>query len=108
MKDLCDLDLRASLLKALASPDRLRIVRLLAGGPRNVSAIAASLHIPVANLSHHLTVLRNVGLVRDSKQGRFVCYSLSPDVIAPGRAHPAWARLNLGGCHLELDLSGGA
>ena len=32
-------------------------------------------------VSHHLQVLRHAGLVRNRKQGRFVLYSLSPNLL---------------------------
>jgi DNA-binding transcriptional ArsR family regulator len=45
-------------------PERLKIVRHLAGGPRTVGEIVAALGIKPANVSHHLTMLKNAGLIR--------------------------------------------
>ena len=73
----------AQSLAALAAPERLRIVRLLSAGPRNVSEIAEHLGMALVNVSHHLSVLRHAGLLDKRKQGRFVVYSLSPGVFEP-------------------------
>jgi DNA-binding transcriptional ArsR family regulator len=92
----------AELLAALAAPERLRIIRYLRDGPRNVTEIAEMLKTPVVNASHHLGVLRHAGLVRNEKQGRFVLYSLPPNVFrAEGETNPT-EHLNLGCCRIEL------
>ena len=92
----------ARMLKALADPERLRIVDCLRQGPRNVSDIAALLDAEIVNVSHHLGVLRNAGLVLDEKQGRFVVYRLHPDIVQPSGEH-----LNLGCCRLEIPKEDG-
>jgi DNA-binding transcriptional ArsR family regulator len=94
----------AHLLRALAAPERLRILRFLSDGPKNVSEIADALDIRCVNLSHHLSVLRNAGLVCDEKQGRFVLYSISPDVWCPPDGEGALASLDLGCCRIELPV----
>jgi DNA-binding transcriptional ArsR family regulator len=97
----------AELLAALAAPERLRIVRLLADGERNVTQIIEAAGIPALNVSHHLTVLKTAGLIRGQKRGRFVWYALRPGVLeevvaagVPGEA------LNLGCCRIVLPLGG--
>ena len=92
----------ARLLRALADPDRLRIVRCLRQGPKNVSEIAADLGVLVVNISHHLGVLRQAGLVEDEKQGRYVVYRLHPDVYHPGPEDCSTEQLDLGCCKLEI------
>jgi len=64
----------AERLSALAAPERLRIIRLLREKPRNVSEISEALQIPLLNLSHHLSVLKQHGFLLRQKQGRFVIY----------------------------------
>lgn len=87
----------AEKLSALAAPERLRIVRFLRDGPRNVTEIAEMLKAPAVNVTHHLNVLRFAGLIQNEKQGRFVLYSLCPGVLqAEGE------QLNLGCCQLTL------
>ncbi len=95
-------------LKALADSERLKIVQLLQGGPKNVSALSDLLGADIANVSHHLGVLRHAGLVRDEKQGKFVVYSLHPDVFRPGEPGRAADALDLGCCRLELGGAEGS
>lgn len=87
-------------LKALADPDRLRIVECLLHGARNVGEIAAAVEDELVNVSHHLGVLRNAGLVLSTRQGRYVVYALHPTVR--GEAARARGFLDLGCCRLEL------
>jgi len=58
---------------ALAEPNRLRIVELLRSGPRPVAEICAELPLAQPQVSKHLRVLRNAGLVdaRPRAQQRF-------------------------------------
>jgi ArsR family transcriptional regulator len=98
MRDRLQSQKCADALKALAEPLRLKIVQCLQGGPKNVSELAGLLREELANVSHHLRVLRDHGLVQDEKQGKFVVYSLHPDVF------PSADALDLGCC--RLDLSG--
>ena len=48
---------------ALAEPNRLRIVELLRGGPRSVNDIGDRLKLNQPQVSKHLRVLKDVGLV---------------------------------------------
>jgi DNA-binding transcriptional ArsR family regulator len=91
----------AELLRALGAPERLRIIRFLRDGPRNVTEIAEMLDTHAVNVSHHMNVLKVAGLVESEKQGRFVLYSLTPGVLQTDEEH-ASDRLNLGCCRLEL------
>ena len=89
-------------LKALADPERLKIIQCLQGGPKHVSALSDLLGADIANVSHHLGVLRHAGLVRDEKQGKFVVYSLHPDIFRPKDSGQPADVLDLGCCRLEL------
>src|SRR5262245_33590846 len=92
----------AQFLKALADAERLKIVQCLLDGPRNVSELSTMLGQELANVSHHLGVLRHSGLVLADKQGKFVVYSLHPDVFRPNNNPRKAACLDLGCCRLEL------
>jgi DNA-binding transcriptional ArsR family regulator len=91
----------AKRLAALAAPERLKIVRFLRGGPRNVGEIADMLQTAAVNVSHHLNVMKVAGLVSSRKQGRFVLYSLVPGVLEMDGTQD---HLNLGCCRLELPV----
>ena len=75
-----DYDWCAGRLKALADPDRLRIGNILLGGPKNVSELASELNTGIVNVSHHLQVLRRARVLEAQKHGKFVIYSVHPDI----------------------------
>jgi ArsR family transcriptional regulator len=88
-------------LKALQDPDRWRIVLCLRSGPRNVGELSKLIARDLANVSHHLGVLRRAGLVQNAKAGKQVIYSLPPAVYRPG-CNPDQDVLHLGCCALVL------
>ena len=93
----------AKMLAALAAPERLKIVRFLAGGTHTVTEIVEMLRIAAVNVSHHLTVLKHAGLIRGVKRGRFVDYSLRPGVLEEAvEAGVPKEALDLGCCRLEI------
>lgn len=65
-------------LKALADESRLKIVECLFDGEFSVSEIAENTGIEYSQVSHHLGVLRNAGLVLHTKEGKFVMYKIHP------------------------------
>ena len=68
------------LFKSLADEQRLRILRLLTqNGEMHVSAIGDELGQSQPAVSHHLTQLRNAGLIDFRRDGKFNYYSLAPD-----------------------------
>lgn len=75
-------DAAADLLKALANPQRLRILCLLIEGERNVSQINEQVPLSQSALSQHLAVLREKGLVDTRKQAQTVFYR-----VAEGPVH---------------------
>jgi DNA-binding transcriptional ArsR family regulator len=89
-------------LKALADPDRLRIIDLLFAGPRNVSDLAELLDDEIVKVSHHLGVLRRAELVQTQKEGRHVRYALHADISQSPHA------IELGCCRLVLPIADGA
>ena len=89
----------AERLKAVADPDRLRIVNLLRQGPQTVSEMSESLDIELVNVSHHLGVLRASDIVLVEKQGRHRSYRLNPEVIPDSKL----SLLDFGCCRLEMD-----
>src|SRR5690349_15613700 len=92
----------AGKLHALAAPERLRIICFLRDGPRNVTEIADMLGTTLVNVSHHMSVLRQAGLVRRHKSGRFVHYSLPSGLLQRDDAAETVDYVDLGCCRLEL------
>ena len=88
-------------LKALADPERLKLIQCLQTGPKHVGNLTRELEKPIANVSHHLRILRAAGIVTSTKQGRFVTYSLARKFLGPATAS-ALNVLDFGCCRLEL------
>ena len=65
-------------LKALAEPNRLHIVELLCDGPRPVGEMVDRLHLHQPQVSKHLRVLSNAGLVDSRVDAQRRIYALRP------------------------------
>lgn len=70
-------ELHAELLKALAHPRRLEILHLLREQELPVTDIHTMLDLPQANISQHLTILREAGVVKCRRDGKQMFYSVS-------------------------------
>lgn len=68
-------------LAALAEPNRLRIVELLRTGPRAVNDIGDRLHLNQPQVSKHLKVLREAGLVEVETRAQQRFYELRPQPL---------------------------
>lgn len=66
---------------ALAEPTRLRIVELLRAGPRPVGEIGERLRLQQPQVSKHLRVLKDVGLVAVEVRGQQRFYELRPEPL---------------------------
>jgi rhodanese-related sulfurtransferase len=71
----------ARLGKALASPQRLELLDLLAQGERTVEELAHEAALSVANASQHLRVLHEARLVESRKSGLYVYYRLADPAV---------------------------
>lgn len=72
----------ADLLKAMANPQRLRVLCLLLEGERSVGEINEQVELSQSALSQHLAVLREQRLVTTRRQAQTVFYA-----VAPGPVH---------------------
>lgn len=70
-------DLQAEICSALASPVRLQILDLVSESEKTASELLEVLGIPKANLSQHLAVLKDAGILHSRKEGLFQYMSLS-------------------------------
>jgi DNA-binding transcriptional ArsR family regulator len=68
---------------AVAEPRRRQIVDLLADGERAVNDLVELLGIPQPQVSKHLRVLREVGLVEVREDGRQRLYRLKGEALQP-------------------------
>ena len=69
--------LHAAVCKGLADAKRLLLIDSLRDGERTVTDLCRDLDLPQANVSQHLAVLRDRGLVRARRDGQFVYYSVT-------------------------------
>jgi ubiquinone/menaquinone biosynthesis C-methylase UbiE len=83
-----------ALLRLLGDETRLRLLRLLAREPLNVSELTGILGVAQSGVSRHLGLLREAGLVVEQRAGTFTWYRLAPDLeAAEGLRAPLWAWL---------------
>ena len=73
--------------KALADPTRRTILALLRDGDLPAGEIAAHFPVAWASVSHHLSVLKDAGLVLAARDGQFIRYSLNTTVVQDALQH---------------------
>ena len=84
----------SSLLRLLGDEARLRLLRVLAREPLNVSELTAVLGVAQSGVSRHLALLRDAGLVAEERASGFAWYRLAPDALsADGINAPLWSWL---------------
>ena len=74
-------EMYARVCKALADPKRLLIINALRDGPRSVGDLAEALGVSQPNVSRHLALLRDRGIVTTQRAGSSVFYALTSDKI---------------------------
>ncbi len=80
----------ADVLKALAEPNRLRLVSMIAAnagsGPTCVCDLVEPVGLSQPTVSHHLKVLADAGLLAREQRGKWAYYALVPDMLAAAAA----------------------
>src|SRR5512143_3805521 len=74
--DMTVYELQAEITKTLANPIRLAILHSLRDGEKTVNELAEILGLHQSNLSQHLALLRQRGIVKTRKKGSNVFYSV--------------------------------
>lgn len=74
-------DRAIELFHALSDETRLEVIELLRKGEQCVCELTDTLDAAQSRLSFHLRVLKDAGIVRDRKDGRWVYYELDPEVF---------------------------
>ncbi|MCW4002414.1 MAG: metalloregulator ArsR/SmtB family transcription factor [Candidatus Bathyarchaeota archaeon] len=75
--DMTIYELQAEISKTLANPIRLAVLHSLREGEKTVNELSEILGARQSNLSQHLAVLRQRGIVKTRKQGASIFYSTS-------------------------------
>ena len=68
-------------LKALADPIRREILNLLKNGKMSAGEITDRFEVTGASISRHLSVLKEAGLIRDTREGKFIIYEINTSVL---------------------------
>jgi len=71
----------ADLFHALSDPTRLRILSALRNGEQCVCNLTGLLVAQQSRLSFHMKTLKDAGLVKDRREGRWIHYSLVPEAV---------------------------
>ncbi|MFQ3549545.1 MAG: metalloregulator ArsR/SmtB family transcription factor [Armatimonadota bacterium] len=70
------------LFKALSDPNRIKIIEILANrGEACVCRLNEEIDICQSSLSHHMTILKNAGLVESRREGQWIHYSIVPSAL---------------------------
>lgn len=67
--------------RALSDPTRREILQLLRRGPLPAGEIALHFDSTNATISHHLSILRDAGLIDANKKGTYIYYELNLSVV---------------------------
>lgn len=84
-----------NITKALADPNRVRIVMALREGELCVCRIIELLQLAPSTVSKHLTILKHAGLVEGRKEGRWMHYRLPHDRSSAAGKTLAWVFASL-------------
>ncbi len=68
------------LFSALANETRLRIYLLLLKGELCVCELVDILNMEQSRISHSLRILKEVGLLDDRREGKWIIYSVNPKI----------------------------
>ncbi|MFQ6618776.1 MAG: ArsR/SmtB family transcription factor [Fidelibacterota bacterium] len=70
-------EMHAEVCKIMANPKRLEIINCLRDGEKNVSQLVNLMKIPKSNLSQHLKIMKNMGILSQRRDGVNVYYKIS-------------------------------
>ncbi|HSD58717.1 MAG TPA: metalloregulator ArsR/SmtB family transcription factor [Methanotrichaceae archaeon] len=76
-----EIEAEAEMFKAMADPCRIKILTLLREGELCVCEIMIAVDRPQSTTSHHLSILKDAGLIKERKDGRWSRYRLSEGAI---------------------------
>jgi len=102
------LERSVQIFHALSDETRLALLGMLRDGERCVCELQVALDAAQSRLSFHLKVLREAGIVKDRKEGRWSYYRINPAalvevhdlvrVLGTNKSHPPQAPRIFGNC----------
>lgn len=75
------LDSEAKIFKALSDVNRLKIIQLLKEGELCACELTFALSNSQSTVSHHLSVLKNAGLIKERKEGKWSYFRISDGAV---------------------------
>lgn len=81
MEDIAKYESTAELLKALAHPVRLCIVKGLMDKQCNVTHMQECLELPQSTVSQHLGILKSKGIIKGERKGLEITYSVVDEAV---------------------------
>ena len=76
-----EFDRLAEIFKALSHPIRLQIVfGLVEKKECNVTKMVEKLNMPQPNVSQHINILKNAGIIDGYRKGNQICYRVKDDI----------------------------
>mgnify|MGYP000877084282 FL=1 len=75
------LSLEVKIFKALSDTNRLKIIKLLKGGELCACELTVALSNSQSTVSHHLSVLKSAGMIKERKEGKWSYFRLSDGAI---------------------------
>lgn len=91
----------AEVLRALGDETRLRILESLLVEEKCVTDLVREMRRTQPHVSHHLSVLRAAGLVQGLREGKRICYRVSPKIQRALNGNHRQA-LDFGCCQLSF------
>jgi DNA-binding transcriptional ArsR family regulator len=76
-----DYNRNAQIFKALAHPTRIHLIELILAKRPCVKMMEETLGLAQPNISQHLSLLRNLGIVQTERDGNQICYFISNERI---------------------------
>jgi len=67
--------------KAIGDPTRRAILEILKEGQKTAGEIGEHFEATGATISHHLSILKQAGLISDEKKGKYIYYELNMSVF---------------------------
>lgn len=67
----------AGCFQALSDPTRLKILRALKAGEKTVQQLVTMFNYTQPNISRHLSILAQAGLLKKTKKGAYVFYGIA-------------------------------
>lgn len=100
----CPASALGPVFKVLSEPNRLRILCSLGTECRPVTDIIHATALPQTNVSFHLRILREAGLVRAERRGVFIYYCLpDPELLAILQSLQTWVTTHAPSTHPQIQ-----